>query len=195
MNYSRSTKRKKDFAKRIVISWVIVFILRLLLGIGIGTLIGKATAKETISIDEPDTPTIFFTDKVQETELITTENVVEPEKAEPVCLGVYRITAYCACEKCCGEWAKNRPGGIVKGAAGIELTPGYSAASPLPFGTELYIEGYGDVVIQDRTATWVVEKYEGKVIDIYFDNHDEALEFGCKWLNVYQKESEDINND
>lgn len=195
MNYSRSTKRKKDFAKRIVISWVIMFILGLLLGIGIGTLIGKATAKETISIDKPDTPTIFFTDKVQETELITTENVVEPEKAEPVCLGVYRITAYCACEKCCGEWAKNRPGGIVKGAAGIELTPGYSAASPLPFGTELYIEGYGDVVIQDRTATWVVEKYEGKVIDIYFDNHDEALEFGCKWLNVYQKESEDINND
>lgn len=60
MNYSRSTKRKKDFAKRIVISWVIVFILGLLLGIGIGTLIGKATAKETISIDEPDTPTIFF---------------------------------------------------------------------------------------------------------------------------------------
>lgn len=195
MNYSRSTKRKKDFAKRIVISWVIVFILGLLLGIGIGTLIGKATANETIIIDEPDSPNNFFTDKVQETELIPTENVVEPEEVEPVCLGVYRITAYCACEKCCGEWAKNRPGGIVKGAAGIELTPGYSAASPLPFGTELYIEGYGDVVIQDRTATWVVEKYEGKVIDIYFDNHDEALEFGCKWLNVYQKESEDINND
>ena len=148
MSYSRSTKRKKDFAKRIIISWVIVFILGLLLGTGTGILIGKATSKdepvETVLAAEPN----FFTEKVQEVEPITTK----PEEIEPIYLGNYRITAYCACEKCCGEWAKNRPNGIVKGAAGIALTPGYSAASPLPFGTELYIEGYGDVVIQDRTA-------------------------------------------
>lgn len=195
MNYSRSMKRRKDYAKRIMISWAIMFLLGMLLGVGTGMLIGKATTKEIINVEESATPTIFFSDEVQEIEPTTTETVLEPEEAEPVSLGVYRITAYCACEKCCGEWAKNRPNGIVKGAAGIALTPGYSAASPLPFGTELYIEGYGDVVIQDRTAQWVIDKYEGKIVDIYFDNHDEALEFGCKWLNVYQKESEDINND
>lgn len=191
MNYSRSTKRKKDFAKRIVISWVIVFILGLLLGIGTGILIGKATSKdepvETVLAAEPN----FFTEKVQEVEPITTK----PEEIEPIYLGNYRITAYCACKKCCGVWAENRPNGIVKGAMGVELTPGYSVASPLAFGTKLYIEGYGDVVVQDRTASWVVEEYNGEIIDIYFDSHEEALNFGVRYADVYKIESEVLEND
>lgn len=191
MSYSRSTKRKKDFAKRIIISWVIVFILGLLLGTGTGILIGKATSKdepvETVLAEEPN----FFTEKVQEVEPITTK----PEEIEPIYLGNYRITAYCACKKCCGVWAENRPNGIVKGAMGVELTPGYSVASPLPFGTKLYIEGYGDVVVQDRTASWVVDKYNGEIIDIYFDNHEEALNFGVRYADVYKIESEVLEND
>lgn len=189
MSYSRSTKRKKDFAKRIIISWVIVFILGLLLGTGTGILIGKAK-------DEPGEPILaaepnFFTEKVQEVEPITTK----PEEIEPIYLGNYRITAYCACKKCCGVWAEDRPNGIVKGAAGIELSPGYSAASPLAFGTKLYIEGYGNVIVQDRTASWVVDKYNGEIVDIYFDSHEEALNFGVKYADVYKVESEVLEND
>jgi 3D (Asp-Asp-Asp) domain-containing protein len=191
MSYSRSTKRKKDFAKRIIISWVIVFILGLLLGTGTGILIGKATSKdepvETVLAAEPN----FFTEKVQEVEPITTK----PEEIEPIYLGNYRITAYCACKKCCGVWAENRPNGIVKGAAGVELKAGVSVASPLPFGTKLYIEGYGDVVVQDRTASWVVDKYNGEIIDIYFDSHEEALNFGVRYADVYKIESEVLEND
>lgn len=191
MSYSRSTKRKKDFAKRIIISWVIVFILGLLLGTGTGILIGKAPSKdepvETVLAAEPN----FFTEKVQEVEPITTK----PEEIEPIYLGNYRITAYCACKKCCGVWAENRPNGIVKGAMGVELTPGYSVASPLAFGTKLYIEGYGDVVVQDRTASWVVEEYNGEIIDIYFDSHEEALNFGVRYADVYKIESEVLEND
>lgn len=191
MSYSRSTKRKKDFAKRIIISWVIVFILGLLLGTGTGILIGKATSKdepvETVLAAEPN----FFTEKVQEVEPITTK----PEEIEPIYLGNYRITAYCACKKCCGVWAENRPNGIVKGAMGVELTPGYSVASPLAFGTKLYIEGYGDVVVQDRTASWVVDKYNGEIIDIYFNSHEEALNFGVRYADVYKIESEVLEND
>ena len=191
MSYSRSTKRKKDFAKRIIISWVIVFILGLLLGTGTGILIGKATSKdepvEIVLAAEPN----FFTEKVQEVEPITTK----PEEIEPIYLGNYRITAYCACKKCCGAWAENRPNGIVKGAMGVELTPGYSVASPLAFGTKLYIEGYGDVVVQDRTASWVVDKYNGEIIDICFDSHEEALNFGVRYADVYKIESEVLEND
>lgn len=191
MSYSRSTKRKKDFAKRIIISWVIVFILGLLLGTGTGILIGKATSKdepvEIVLAAEPN----FFTEKVQEVEPITTK----PEEIEPIYLGNYRITAYCACKKCCGVWAENRPNGIVKGAMGVELTPGYSVASPLAFGTKLYIEGYGDVVVQDRTASWVVEEYNGEIIDIYFDSHEEALNFDVRYADVYKIESEVLEND
>lgn len=123
-------------------------------------------------------------DHVCETKYIEKTVYVEPE-LEP--LGEYRITAYCACEKCCGEWALNRPNGIVYGAAGVELTAGVSCASPLPFGTVVEIEGLGEYIVHDRTAQWVVDKYGENLIDIYFDDHEAALEFGLQYHNVYLK--------
>ena len=45
-------KRRKDYAKRIMISWVIMFLLGMLLGVGTGILIGKATTKEIINVEE-----------------------------------------------------------------------------------------------------------------------------------------------
>ena len=92
-------------------------------------------------------------------------------------LGTYTITAYCSCEICCGDYAKNRPGGKVYGAAGVELTPGVSVAGWLPLGTRIMIDGH-EYIVQDRTAKWVREKYDGKIIDIYFDDHAEALSWG-----------------
>lgn len=125
---------------------------------------------------------------------ITPEVIVEPEvKDEPEVedvsesLGEYRITAYCACEKCCGEWALNRPNGIVYGAAGVELEAGISCASPLPFGTVVEIEGLGEYIVQDRLAQWVVDKHGENLIDIYFDDHEAALGFGLQHRNVYLK--------
>lgn len=125
-------------------------------------------------------------DHVCDTEPVETSVYVEPEP-QLEALGEYRITAYCACEKCCGEWALNRPNGIVYGAAGVELTAGLSCASPLPFGTVVEIEGLGEYIVQDRTAPWVVDKYGENVIDIYFSNHEAACEFGLQYHNVYLK--------
>lgn len=107
---------------------------------------------------------------------------VEPEVVE------YRVTAYCPCEKCCGEWAKDRPldengEPIVYGAWwGKELTANYSAASPMAFGTKVDIEGFGVVEIQDRTADWIVDKYGENIIDIYMTDHEQASEFGVQYL-------------
>jgi len=125
--------------------------------------------------------------------ILTTIPPVEPTPApipepEPVLLETFRITAYCACEKCCGEWAKNRPGGVVYGAAGIPLEAGVSAASPLPFGTVVEVEGLGEYTVQDRPAKWVIEKYGENQLDIYFDNHEAACDFGLQYFNVYLKE-------
>ena len=122
------------------------------------------------------------------------EPVKVPEPEGPVLLGTYRITAYCSCEICCGEWAKNRPGGIVYGAAMTELKPGVSCAAPsLPFGTEITVEGLGDFVVQDRPSQWVVDRFGDEQIDIYFSSHEAAEAFGLKYLNVYMKE--DTTND
>lgn len=121
-------------------------------------------------------------------ELKETETVSEVETLPAptvTSLGEYTITAYCACAKCCGQWAVDRPDGIVKGAAGTELVSGYSCASnSFEFGTELIIEGYGNVVVEDRTADWVDERYDGKLVDIYFANHEKALNFGKRVLEV-----------
>lgn len=111
-----------------------------------------------------------------------TESEIQSD-IEPIWID-YTFTAYCGCEKCCGKWAKNRPNGIVKGAGGVELKSNYHFASPLPFGTIIEDENGNIYECQDRTAKWVAEKYDGKIIDVYFDNHKQAVEFGKKIMKV-----------
>ena len=101
------------------------------------------------------------------------------------CLGTYTVTAYCSCEICCGKWAKDRPAGKVYGAAGEELTPGVSVAGWLPLGTRVMIDGH-EYTVQDRTAKWVRDKYDGRIIDIYFDSHEAAWSWGKRRLEVYK---------
>lgn len=96
----------------------------------------------------------------------------------------YTITAYCSCEICCGEWATKRNGGPVVGAYGVELTPWYSVAAPLAYGTKLKIDGK-TFEVQDTTASWIVDRYAGRIIDIYVgDNHKDAKAFGKHELEV-----------
>ena len=105
----------------------------------------------------------------------------EPEKI------TFRITAYCSCPKCCGKWASNRPvdengNEIVIGAGNVPLTPRVSCASPLPFGTRIKLDGFGTVIVQDRTAQWVVDKYGENIIDIYVNNHDDIKSIGLQYV-------------
>lgn len=113
--------------------------------------------------------------------------------------GSCRITAYCACEICCGEWAKDRPldengNPIVYGASGQVLTPGVSVACSLPFGTKIEIDGLpGTYVVEDRTAEWIQDKYNGMTVDIYMDSHEACYKLlaGCpEWMDVYIVEAE-----
>ena len=111
---------------------------------------------------------------------LNTLNFVQPEQTSET----YTVTAYCSCQKCCGEWAIKRNGGPVIGAYGVELTPWYSVAAPLPYGTKLEIDGM-TYEVQDTTASWIVDRYSGKVIDIYVGgSHEEALRFGKQELEV-----------
>lgn len=113
--------------------------------------------------------------------------VNEPPQPEPIPqvrhFGNCRITVYCGCSKCCGKWAENRPldaqgNPIVRGASGEVLTPGVSVASSLPFGTRLMLAGIPDTfVVQDRPAKRILQKYDDLIIDVYFDNHDQAYRF------------------
>lgn len=113
--------------------------------------------------------------------------------------GSCRITAYCACEICCGEWAKDRPldadgNPIVYGASGQVLTPGVSVACSLPYETRLQIDGLpGTYVVEDRTAEWVQDKYAGMTVDIYMDSHESCYDLLAgkpEWMDVYILEAE-----
>ena len=189
MNYSESMSKRQQRRKARDQWFRRMFLVALLMGLAMGFVFGRcsAIAREpapdaTIEQDQLTAVIPDVTLEPVETPLV--EESVEPE---PVLLGSFRVTAYCSCEKCCGEWAKNRPNGIVYGAAGVELKAGVSCASPLPLGTVVKVEGLGEYIVQDRPAQWVIDKYGENQIDIYFDNHEAASAFGLKQLNVYLK--------
>lgn len=113
---------------------------------------------------------------------------VSPEPAEPA-WAEYEATAYCSCEKCCGAWAENRPDGIVYTASGAVAQEGVTIAADwdvLPPGTVVYIDGLGERVVQDRGGA-----IKGNAVDVYFEDHDEALVFGRQTVRLYIVEGGD----
>lgn len=124
------------------------------------------------------------------TAIVTVTETETEQETEPVIPHTEQwvATAYCPCEKCCGKWAFNRPNGIVYGAGGYELIQGKSMASALPFGTVVRItgaDGYnGEYICHDRPADWVIERCHGKIVDIYFNSHAQAVEFGKRTVTV-----------
>lgn len=130
---------------------------------------------------------------------ITAEPTEEPEsteQAEPkkTYVGTFTVTAYCSCEICCGEYANNRPNGIVYTASGAEAEEGVTVGASwdvLPAGTHIEIEGLGERIVQDRPADWIVERYDGMIIDAYFEDHEAALEYGKQTVDVWIIEDTD----
>lgn len=158
--------------------------------IEIGIAEGHNTPSDTEIVESVEYEVYYPTEQTTTTLEDTTEDEVVEEVEEevtPADVRTFRVTAYCSCPKCCGEWAYNRDKDengdeIVLGASGQRLVSGVSAAGTLPFGTKVNLDGFGEVVIQDRFAKWIVDKYGKNVIDLYFINHDEAVEWGVKYL-------------
>lgn len=110
-----------------------------------------------------------------EIEVEVKEIVKEPE-IERVPLGEYRITAYCPCEKCCGSWAD----GIT--ATGTIATEGRTIAvdpDVIPLGSIVEINGV-EYVAED-----VGGAIKGDRIDLYFNSHEDALEWGVQYLDIF----------
>lgn len=113
----------------------------------------------------------------------------EQEKSEDITYIEFKVTAYCSCEKCCGVWANNRPEGKVYGAAGKELIAGYSVAVDrdlYEFGTK-FVDKYGN----EYEAADVGGAVKGNHLDLYMSDHQEALNWGVKTLELAVIENED----
>lgn len=113
----------------------------------------------------------------------------EQEKSEDITYIQFKVTAYCSCEKCCGVWAINRPEGKVYGAAGKELIAGYSVAVDrdlYEFGTK-FVDEEGN----EYEAADVGGAVKGNHLDLYMSDHQEALNWGVKTLELAVVENED----
>lgn len=95
-----------------------------------------------------------------------------------------RVTAYCPCEKCCGEWAD----GVTSNGHVIEPGDCFVAAdSRFSFDTEMLIEGYNSsntVKVFDRGGA-----IKGNKLDVFFHTHQEALEWGVRYIDVKVRKS------
>lgn len=84
------------------------------------------------------------------------------------------LTAYCPCTKCCGVWA----GGNT--ASGTVPTEGRTVGvdpEVIPLGATVYIDGHA-YKAEDTGA------FQGNIVDIYMEDHEEAVQFGRKEATV-----------
>lgn len=182
MNYSRSMKQ--HFRNLLIIaspSIVIVVVCLILLGMG-------TSSNSAGSIDETIVETSAKSSPAPSTEQMT-EEVKEPKI---ISLGEYRLTAYCGCSKCCGKWGENRP--LDENGKPIVYTANMSVAkegvtiaadiSILPYGTKVIIDGH-EYIVQDKGGV-----INGNRIDIYFESHQDALNFGVQYKEIYIERNE-----
>lgn len=97
------------------------------------------------------------------------------DEYEYVYLGEWTATAYCPCEICCGEYSSGYT------ASGTLATEGRTiACNSLPFGTELMIDGV-IYTVEDTGYS----PYGDEWVDIFFSDHDSALAYGVRTIDVY----------
>lgn len=102
-----------------------------------------------------------------------TDKKDKEKEPEGVYLGRYKITHYCACSSCCGEYTGLTASGTVATAGRTA-----SASSEFEFGTKVEVDG-NVYVIEDRGG------FSENTIDIFCDSHQEALEKGSYYTDVY----------
>ena len=90
-------------------------------------------------------------------------------------LGKFKITAYCNCSICCGQWAGGPTSSGKMPVAGRTV-----ACNVLPEGTNVMFNDH--VYCVEDTGTGL----PGNWIDLYMDSHEEALAWGVQNLDVYE---------
>lgn len=108
---------------------------------------------------------------------VPTEETAEEETSSVQVqdLGEFKLTAYCPCSKCCGIWADGitYTGTAAKAGRTIAVDP-----DVIPLGSTVRING------KDYIAEDIGGAIQNKRIDVYFDSHEAALDFGVRYADV-----------
>lgn len=88
---------------------------------------------------------------------------------------VFEATAYCPCPICCGKWSggATKSGVMPKAGRTIAVDP-----KVIPLGSK--VEVNGKVYVAEDTGSAI----NGNIIDIFFNTHNEALNWGRQKVNV-----------
>ena len=165
----------------IKIQWLIILVLLVALIISLAT-------RPAASVEE-SAPTIITAPSVSARETEAPREPVQPIEPELIELGTFKTTAYCTCVKCCGIWSQEHPSRVgtdyvQKTASGTIPTAGRTVAvdtNLISYGTVLIIDGHEYIAEDTGSAV------KGNVIDIYFDSHEDALEYGVQYKTIYIK--------
>lgn len=146
------------------------------------TIVVEEIVKETEPVEETKPKEIVEKPKQEQNNKDDSNNDMnnkndeqKEEESNLVYMGRFKLTAYCACSKCCGK-----SDGIT--ASGTKAKQGRTIAvdpKQIPYGTKVVINGH----------TYVAEDCGGSIknnrIDVFFNSHKEALQFGVQYADVY----------
>ena len=122
---------------------------------------------QTVETTVPDVVQIQST-------IFETEPTIARE-SEEIQFETWKITGYCACEICC----PNTSDGITASGTKVDAQTTVAADKSIPFGTQIYIDGLGIKTVEDRGSA-----VNGNHIDVYFDSHEKAKQFGVQYLQI-----------
>ncbi len=158
----RSRLYKQRFTNAVILLTAVLFAITLIVGIAYA----RGSRVPMLSATLPDT-----------TAPDSLPSIAEPsDQWETVTM---RVTAYCGCKRCCGKFAD----GKTANGHRIQDNDVFVAADKMyPFGTEIIVPGYNNdepVKVFDRGRV-----IRGNRLDVFFNSHKTAREWGVKYLEV-----------
>lgn len=141
-------------------------------------IVPSAEYKELANVVEQTPNTIAVLDKTEELE--------KPEEPKALKTITVTATAYCPCTSCCGIWSAQHPSRVGTDyqqvtACGAVPTEGRTIAtdpSVIPTGTHVLINGH-EYVAEDTGGA-----IKGNRIDVFFNTHEAALNWGKQTVEV-----------
>ena len=141
----------------------------------------KTTLQETTKKPTTESTTEEITIETTNPEIIETTKSDEKtetttETSKYINLDEFELTAYCGCRKCNGKWTGSPT------ASGVMPKINHTIAvdpNVIPLGTKVVING--NTYVAEDTGSAI----KGNKIDIFMSSHEEAMNFGVQYAEVF----------
>lgn len=160
---------------------IISTVLGLVLGLLVTAFAINHNSPTPVVVETKTSTDLVRTDSTAIIEEVTVDKVAEStteeQTTELVSLGMFKLTAYCPCDKCSGPW-------------GTQTSTGTTAIQGRTIAVDSNVIPYGTVVVinsQEYIAEDCGGAIDGNDIDIFFNSHKDALEFGVQYAEIFER--------